>query len=98
MQPCADDGLAYRMRGPRHLIGEPSERRQLMGGVIEVLPLIPNRPRAKPSTMFRAIPDRAGKSPMDFTTERDARRWLEECQIGGNPAGFLHEMAGRRRR
>lgn len=43
------------------------------------------------------IPDRAGKSPMDFTTERDARRWIEECQIGGNPAGFLYEMAGRRR-
>lgn len=55
MQPCTDDGLAYRMRGPRHLIGEPTARRQLMGGVIEVLPLIPNRPRAKPAIMFRAI-------------------------------------------
>lgn len=39
-----------------------------------------------------------GRSSPVVYHESDARRWVDECQIGGNPNGFLHELQSRRRR
>ena len=38
-----------------------------------------------------------GRTSPKVISERDARRWIDEHQIGGNPAVFLHELQNRRR-
>lgn len=65
-------------------------------GTIERREGVPLRSRIKPRTDFRAIP--AKGSPRSFSDLRDAKRWIDENDTGGNPNGFLYELQGRRRR
>lgn len=68
-----------------------------LDGVIEMVDAQPLRARVKRRTFYRARPQ--GKAPSHLlASEADARRWIEEHRIGGNPAGFIHELAGRGRR
>ena len=71
------------------------ERRPVRDGFVEVVEGRPLRPRVKPRTMFRAVPAKGTRSHL-LASERDAQRWLDECEIGGNLNGFLHELAGRK--
>lgn len=44
---------------------------------------------------FRATSAKGRCSPIVYS-EKDARRWIDECQVGGNPTGFLNELQNRR--
>ena len=73
------------------------DRKPIRDGIIEVIEGRPLRPRLKARTVFKAIPgNKAKPASHRLASESDARRWLDECEIGGNLNGFLHELNGRR--
>lgn len=67
-----------------------------LDGIIETREGRPLRPRLRAKTDYRATTAK-GRS-MCFDAMADAKRWINEAQTGGNPAGFLHEIARRNRK
>lgn len=64
-----------------------------LDGTIETREGRPLRPRLRTKTDYRATT--AKGRVMCFASMTDAKRWISEAQTGGNPNGFLGEIAGR---
>jgi hypothetical protein len=63
---------------------------------IETVEARPLQPRVKARTLFRAIPARKGKPQSHLlASESDARRWIDECETGGDLAAFQHSLSRR---
>lgn len=72
----------------------PTDVREYLDG--KIVTHIRQTGRGNPSLRYKATTAKGRASPM-LRSERDARRWIDEHQTGGNPAGFLNELQRRRR-